>query len=99
MNDNKAAIRRMLERFAEEHLQTMARVPWSAYAESIQRMAPRPAGETFGCEESGIYFDIGDTATWLTTPGGDVHLVAHAACYPDGGAAQRTECSTVIRRP
>ena len=76
---------------AEEHLKRMAAVPWAAFADSISK---GKAGETFGCEVDGRYFDVGDQASWLEAPEGDVLLVCHAAT----GGADRVERRAVIRR-
>ena len=52
-----------LEALAREHLSHMATLPWSVYAEAIAKRSPLPAGETFGCEIEGDYFDVGDLHT------------------------------------
>lgn len=83
---------------AEDHLETMRRIPWDAFAKSIRRRWPASAGETFGCEIDGTYFDIGDDARWVGAPDGDILLIAHAAA-PNVGSCDRVERTAVISRP
>jgi len=84
-----------LIQLAEEHLQRMAALPWSSYCAAIVR---GKAGETFGCEVDGVYFDVGDQARWLDQPDGDVLLMAHASTEGAHGQAMRVERDTIIRR-
>ncbi|KRA56726.1 hypothetical protein ASD79_16835 [Caulobacter sp. Root655] len=88
----------ILIELAEEHLDSMRRVPWDAHARSIRRRWPASAGETFGCEIDGIYFDIGDNARWVDALDGDILLIAHAT-NPDGVNPERVERSVIIPRP
>ena len=76
---------------AEEHLKRMVAVPWATSAASI---AEGKAGETFGCEVDGRYFDVGDRAKWMDKPNGDILLICHAGTA-DGC---RIERQSVIRR-
>lgn len=86
----------ILSALAEEHLQRMAGVPWHSYCASILR---GKAGETFGCQVDGVYFDVGDQASWLDQPHGDVLLKAHASTDGADGRAMSVERDTIIRRP
>jgi len=81
---------------AEEHLQRMAAVPWNSFCASI---LGGKAGETFGCEVDGVYFDVGDQASWLDQPDGDILLKAHASTDRADGPPIRVERDTIIRRP
>ena len=82
---------------AEDHLDTMRGVPWTAFAHGLRPRSTRD-GETFGCEINGIYFDIGDNVRWMSKAGGDILLTCHATA-PNQAAAASVERSTVIARP
>ena len=90
-----------LVELAEEHLHSMAKVPWAAYARSIRERAAegRPAGDTYGCVIDGRYYDVGDSESWLDQEGGDIRLVSFATTY---GADHEIEAEesreTIIRR-
>ena len=84
----------LLAEMADEELRRMAAVPWASYAKLIHERAPRSAGETYGCEVEGIYFDIGVCAVWQSYVDGNIVLTTFAATDHDG--AQRVERSTVI---
>ncbi len=86
------SITETLTELAEEHLARMATVSWADFAACLRNGR---AGETFGCEVDGRYFDVGDQACWLDRPEGDILLVCHAAV----GDTSRAERQTVIRRP
>lgn len=83
---------------AEDHLERMAAVPWADFAKSIHE---GKSGETFGCEVDGRYFDLGDQATWLDQPGGDIRLIARASTDlpADFDAPSCIERQKIIRRP
>jgi hypothetical protein len=66
----------VLAELADEHLARMADVPWASYADLIRERAPRAAGETFGCEVDGVYFDVGVSVAWKNIDDGDVLLTA-----------------------
>ena len=86
----------VLAQIAEEELESMAAVPWASYARLIHERAPRTAGETYGCEIEGIYFDVGDLATWKDAVNGDIVLTCFAATDCDG--PQRAERSAIITK-
>lgn len=87
---------RILIALAEEHLQRMSDVPWHSYCASILRAK---AGETFGCEVDGVYFDVGLQVRWLDQPRGDILLKAHASTDGADGRAMRLNRDTIIHRP
>ena len=87
-------IHSVLAELAEEHLVSMSTVPWASHAKSIHARAPRRAGETFGCEIDGTYFDVGDHADWQSGPDGDIVLTAFAATEHNG--PHRVERSKII---
>jgi hypothetical protein len=76
----------------------MRAVPWNSFAQSIHRRWPASAGETFGCEVDGVYFDIGDNASWANAVDGDILLIAHATA-PHQTGRPRVERSALIPRP
>ena len=86
----------VLAKIADEELERMSAVPWASYAKLIHERAPRRAGETYGCEIDGIYFDVGDYAVWQSVPDGDIVLTTFAAT--DHNGPQRVERSTIIPR-
>ena len=89
-----------LAELAEEHLAQMAKVSWDAYAGAIRKREPISAGETFGCEIDGIYFDIGDRAEWTGERDGDIRLTAFACTDP--GLKENERCverSALIKKP
>lgn len=87
----------MLAEIADEELMRMSAVSWASYADFIHERAPRRAGETYGCEIEGIYFDVGVYAVWQNVPDGDIVLTTFAATDHDG--PQRVERSAVIPQP
>ena len=91
------AVAETLVELAEEHLRRMAAVPWAAYAKSLRQ---GKAGETFGCEVGGRYFDVGDQASWLEHPEGDIRLIAHATAEGRDldPTEHRVEREAIIRR-
>jgi hypothetical protein len=84
---------------AEEHLARMAKVSWSEYAAAIRKRAPGNAGDTFGCEVEGVYFDVGDIERWAKKAGGDVLLTAFATTGNDAGTSRTVERTLVIAKP
>jgi hypothetical protein len=87
----------VLADLADEHLVRMAGVPWASYADLIRERAPRGAGETFGCEVDGVYFDVGVGVAWESIADGDVLLTAYACTDFEG--RRRVERTTIVRRP
>jgi hypothetical protein len=92
----------ILRKLAEEHLESMASVPWADQARSIsnQRFPDLPAGGTFGCTIDGRYYDVGDYIVWADQPNGDIRLISHATTYAssDDDTGLRFECERLIRR-
>ena len=93
---NAETARRLVTKFAEEHLECMKEVTWSSFADRIRERFPRSGGEAFGCEEEGQYFDVGDKVGWLEKPDGDILLTAYSSTTIDGLEIS-DRCSTVIK--
>jgi hypothetical protein len=91
-----------LRMLAEEHLETMATVPWAASARSIrnQQFPDLPAGGNFGCMVEERYYDVGDYVVWADKPNGDIRLVSYATTYASAGDRDglRYECERLIRQ-
>lgn len=77
-----------LEQLADEHLQVMGGLGWDIWARAIRDRHPRPAGETFGFEEDGVYFDLADSYAWAGDPGGDIIQTIEASDLA-GNSAKR----------
>ncbi|WP_257549956.1 hypothetical protein [Sphingopyxis sp. DBS4] len=93
-----STVRSLVKQFATEHMHQMQNVPWDAFAKHLRERFPRSGGETFGCEEDGQYFDIGDKVEWVSELDGDIRLTAFARADCNGNSIFE-ELSTVIGKP
>jgi hypothetical protein len=93
-------IKARLTKELDECLSRISSFPWDVHAQAIRKRQPLPAGETFGFTEDGVYFDVGDSASWLDGPDGDILLTASVTAFPgqnyDNGI--REERSLVLKR-
>ncbi|NLR40061.1 hypothetical protein [Novosphingobium sp. ERW19] len=96
MDEVKA--RQMIAQFAAEHLEQMKGVDWASFSRHLKDRFPRTGGETFGCEEDGQYFDVGDNVAWVAEVDGDILLTAFAATQLNGQEIKDAR-SIVIQRP
>ncbi|WP_143749666.1 hypothetical protein [Mesorhizobium sp. WSM3879] len=82
-------------------LERITSLSWDVHAAAIRRRAPRPAGDTYGFSEDGVYFDVGDTAEWLDKPDGDILLKAFVVAFPDPSSEDgiREELYVILKRP
>jgi hypothetical protein len=91
----------ILRQLADEHLDSMASVPWADMARSIrnQKFPDLPVGGNFGCTIEGRYYDVGDYVMWENQPNGDIRLVSYATTYesPDDQTGLRFECKRIIK--
>ncbi len=101
MVEPKKTVAETLAELAEEHLRSMATVPWAAYARSIRERAAegRPGGDTFGCVVDGRYYDVGDSESWLDEEGGEIKLVAFATTYGADDEIEAEETRETVVRP
>lgn len=87
--------RKRLEELADEHLALMGGSDWLSAAQAIRARHPRPAGETYGFEEDGRYYELSDSYSWVAEPDGDILQVIEAF-DADLNSVSRTR---VIARP
>jgi hypothetical protein len=94
-------IKARLAKEAQDCLQRITSLSWDVHAAAIRRRAPRPAGDTFGFAEEGVYFDVGDSAEWLDKPEGDILLKAFVVAFPDPSHEEGIgeERSAILKRP
>ncbi len=91
--------RKVLGKIADDELARMSGVPWDSYARLIYERAPRPAGETYGCDVDGAYVDVGVRAVWADAPDGDIILTAFASMESGFDGPLRVERTATISHP
>ncbi|RUW61574.1 hypothetical protein [Mesorhizobium sp. M7A.F.Ca.US.008.03.1.1] len=84
-----------------ECLERITSLSWDVHAAAIRRRSPRPAGDTYGFSDDGVYFDVGDSAEWLDKPEGDILLKAFVVAFPQPSDDEgiREEQSAILKRP
>ncbi len=88
-----------LRRLARAHRDQMSHLTWPELAKALEGKPLLRTGETWGHEEDGAYYDVGDTVEWVHQVGGDIRHTFYATEDPaseDNGSVYFTR---IIRKP
>lgn len=99
MIDRRVDTLEKLERLAGAHRDRLSHLTWAELAQSLEGKPLLRTGETWGHEEDGVEYDVGDSVEWVREVGGDIRQRFYAALNPATVEQGSVYFTRIIRKP